>query len=378
MISDTFSYFPRYPNSRILYSSCLIFFVISLGALPLLKIEVSIVATAWIRPSSQPSLVHSPSAGRIEESYITENRKVETGDLLFIIASEVLDEQERFYKERIAVKAGLITDVRQAIMLESIAIDQDTPLHFRTDFYLQNFLKHKNKLTEAERRLRKAKGDFYRQEKLYKEMVIAAAEFENYQFEVEKCQDDVAQVRLTQHTQWQNELADLLQEQSNLESQLLRTVREKSTYIIKSPIKGTIQASMGTYKGTVVLPNQELAQISPDTSLIVIAFVSSHNIGTVQNGMSVRYEIDTYPYSQWGTIGGTVLEMPQDIKINDNKPIFEVRCSLDKDFLELKSGYRGFLKKGMSAKAHFIVAKRSLWQLLFDKTNDWLNPHSPS
>ena len=96
--------------------------------------------------------------------------------------------------------------------------------------------------------------------------------------------------------------------------------------------------------------------------------------GTVQNGMSVRYEIDTYPYSQWGTIGGTVLEMPQDIKIIDNKPIFEVRCSLDKDFLELKSGYRGFLKKGMSAKAHFIVAKRSLWTSPLMRSDSYATP----
>ena len=36
--------------------------------------------------------------------------------------------------------------------------------------------------------------------------------------------------------------------------------------------------------------------------------------------------------------------------------------------------YKGLLKKGMNFSAHFIIARRSLFELLYDKVDDWVNP----
>ncbi|OYU93173.1 MAG: hypothetical protein CFE21_21565 [Bacteroidetes bacterium B1(2017)] len=37
--------------------------------------------------------------------------------------------------------------------------------------------------------------------------------------------------------------------------------------------------------------------------------------------------------------------------------------------------YKATLKKGMSLKARFIVTKQSLFQLLYAKADDWVNPN---
>ncbi len=76
-----------------------------------------------------------------------------------------------------------------------------------------------------------------------------------------------------------------------------------------------------------------------------------------------------------GMASGKVIEVAHDIKIIDNKPYFEVRCSLNNEYLQLKSGYKGLLKKGMTLRAHFIITERSLWQLIYDKVDDWMNPN---
>jgi HlyD family secretion protein len=68
--------------------------------------------------------------------------------------------------------------------------------------------------------------------------------------------------------------------------------------------------------------------------------------------------------------------LPNDIQIVDGKPVFKVKCSLDLEYLELKNGYKGYLKKGMTLQAHFIVTQRTLWQLLYDKIDDWMNPNT--
>jgi multidrug efflux pump subunit AcrA (membrane-fusion protein) len=129
------------------------------------------------------------------------------------------------------------------------------------------------------------------------------------------------------------------------------------------------------YAGSMVFANQELGQISPDTCLLVVAYVQPNDIGFIKKDMDVRLQVDAFNYNQWGMATGKVTEVPQDIKVVDNKPVFEVRCSLDKDFLQLKSGYKGLLKKGMTLQARFIITKRSLWQLLYDKVDDWVNPN---
>jgi HlyD family secretion protein len=109
--------------------------------------------------------------------------------------------------------------------------------------------------------------------------------------------------------------------------------------------------------------------------MVVEAYVVPDDVGFLQKDMPARFLVDAFNYNQWGMATGKVIDVPQDIKILDNKPVFEVRCSLDNDFLQLKSGCKGFLKKGMSVQARFIIAERSLWQLLYDKADNWLNPN---
>ena len=71
---------------------------------------------------------------------------------------------------------------------------------------------------------------------------------------------------------------------------------------------------------------------------------------------------------------GKVIDISDDIIIQDQTPYFKVKCQLNKNYLQLKNGYKGQVKKGMTFSANFTVTKRSLYQLLYDKVDDWLNP----
>ena len=86
--------------------------------------------------------------------------------------------------------------------------------------------------------------------------------------------------------------------------------------------------------------------------------------------------MDAFNYNQWGLAQGAVTEISKDIISMDEQPVFRVRCSLDTPFLALKNGYRGNLKKGMTLTGRFYLTDRSLWQLLFDRIDDWMNPRN--
>ena len=47
---------------------------------------------------------------------------------------------------------------------------------------------------------------------------------------------------------------------------------------------------------------------------------------------------------------------------------------MDRDYLQLKNGRTDKLKKGMTVNAHFMITRRSLFDLLYQKMDDWVNP----
>ena len=103
-------------------------------------------------------------------------------------------------------------------------------------------------------------------------------------------------------------------------------------------------------------------------------YISPSDIGLVRKEQSVKFQIDAYNYNQWGLASGKVIDIDQNITMDRDNYFFKVRCLMDRDFLTLKNGYKGDISKGMTLTARFLIANRSIWQLLYDKVDNWLNP----
>jgi HlyD family secretion protein len=103
-------------------------------------------------------------------------------------------------------------------------------------------------------------------------------------------------------------------------------------------------------------------------------YVTPRDIGLVRSSGAVRILIDAFNYSDWGFVNGRVMDVSGDFVQLNGQPMFKVRCEMDRDHLTLRNGFAGPLKKGMTLRARFVVAERSVLQLLSDDINDWLNP----
>jgi HlyD family secretion protein len=90
--------------------------------------------------------------------------------------------------------------------------------------------------------------------------------------------------------------------------------------------------------------------------------------------MPVRFQVDAFNYNEWGIAKGKVLSIDNDFTLVENQPVFKVKCSFAGTELHTRTGVKGRLKKGMTFQARFILTKRSLFQLLYDKADDWINP----
>jgi HlyD family secretion protein len=123
-----------------------------------------------------------------------------------------------------------------------------------------------------------------------------------------------------------------------------------------------------------VQAGEALAVISPASGLVAEVYVTPRDVGLIRVGAPVRMLIDAFNYTDWGVVTGRVVEVSGDFVQVGGQPMFKVKCSMDRDWLSLRNGFTGHLRKGMTLRARFVVAERSLFQLLFDDVNDWLNP----
>jgi hypothetical protein len=78
-------------------------------------------------------------------------------------------------------------------------------------------------------------------------------------------------------------------------------------------------------------------------------------------------------------LDGSIIDISDDMIVeNGSTAYFRIKCRPDKTSLSLKNGQTASVKKGMSLNARIVVTRRSLFNLLFDKTDKWFNPYSYS
>lgn len=361
-----------YKRSQFIYLVVLAVLSITVASLPVIRVSINVKSFALIRPSTEVSIIRAPANGLIVEVAIRENQPSQKNEVLFVIESEVLNEKERALVMRMDDTENIVQDLKHlSTSKEPIVADS-----LLTLFYRQSLQSFNQQMLEAKTRYNKANADYNRNYKLHRERVIADVEFEQYQFELARVKNELEILRENQLAQWQSELRTYERELLDLRAQLSQVQKEKENLVIRAPVTGTLQNLAGIYVGSHVFANQELGQISPDTTLIVEAYVKPNDIGLIQAHMPVRFQVDAFNYNQWGLATGKVIDTSNDIHLIDNQPVFKVRCSLDQEYLQLRTGYKGYLKKGMTLQARFMVTERTLWQLLYDKMDDWLNPNT--
>lgn len=325
-------------KTNVIYIACILAVIGGVIALPFIRVAITIRSSALIRPAAEITPIRSLVSGRVKESFISENLPVKKGDILYTIESEVIDEKEKYLHTRTGELTSFTHDL--TLLINHLSSGSPVSHDLETSVYQQSLSSYRQKFNDLSTRYAKVKRDYDRNAKLHREKVIADAEFENFTFELEKAKHEMELLKQTQLGQWQSERNGHEKEYQEFQSQLAQLIKEKNNLVIKSPVSGTVQKHAGIYAGSMVFPNMDLAQISPDTSLIVEAYVSPNDIGLLKASMPVRFQVDAFNYNQWGLAAGKVVDISNDIQIINEKPVFKVKCSLGKGYLALKMATR--------------------------------------
>lgn len=336
-------------------------------SLPFIYVDVSSRAPGFVRPLGDNVPIISLVSGNIQRINLKNNKTVQKGDTLLMINPQSINSQ-------VSVNIDFQKQLQQNIA------DLDHMLNGKSNSYiklphnqseLEKYLAQKKELIS---RVRAATLIFQRNKKLFIDRVIPQSEFEKFEDEKIVAEESLASFEKKQLAQWQQTRKELIEARKNYQGDQRKFEIEKKNYLIISPISGTIVNFKGFESSSTLGAATQLAEISPDNPLIVECQVNPKDIGLIKIGQPVRLQMDAFNYNQWGFLEARVFEIDHHPVINNNEIFFRVKCALTQHKLVLKNGYTAEVQKGMSLVARFIITKRSLYQLLFDKVDSWLNP----
>ncbi len=365
--NTTQHHFKRYnTTSKMIYLTVILAIIGGVSVLPFINMDISTQNRGIIRSQSEAVNIQTILSGEVIKVNLSENKKVNKDDTLLILKNDKLLEQIDSYKKKLSQNKDFVKDLNSLIKTEFASL--------KTGLYISEYEQYNSKIIELKTQLQQLEKEYQVSKELFEDEITPELEFLKV-----KNKYDIAKRQFNLNKQhyinkWQIEINRIEQKNLDLKLAIDKLKKEKQNYIIKAPLNGTINNYSGIREGSFLPMGQSIATISPNADLIVECYVSPSDIGYVKKGQEVVFQLDAFNHNQWGLARGNVIDISDDIYSNNNSPVFKIRCSLNEQYLQLKNGYKGYLKKGMTLTGRFFLTKRNLWQLLFDKVDNWINP----
>ena len=356
-------------RTNIIYVLLILAVITAVILLPIIKVPISISAQGIVRPKMENAKILSLVSGRIIDNRIVgNNQQVKEGDTLLIVVSEDLENKLSLNKDLMADYSRQIADLKLILGGDAKSVQGGQ--------YQLEYLSMEQRMSEIQSQLTLARRELERNNKLYSQGVVSQAELDKTQYTYEQLENQFLTIRKQQMAQWSAKLVELQQKAQSLSSEKKSILIDGQNYIVRAPITGTVVNFKGYQKGGQLVQGQDILEISPEDQLIAECMVPAKSIGYVRNGQSVKFQMDTYNYNQWGFLSGTVHDIDYNLVTDQEQGVFfKVRCHMDQNFLSLPNGNKVFVGKGNTFNARFYLLDRTLWQLLFDRADDLFNPN---
>lgn len=110
-----------------------------------------------------------------------------------------------------------------------------------------------------------------------------------------------------------DQLHETEQKRSGFHQEFIKAMGRREGMTLTAPVDGTVQQLAIHTIGGVVTPAQQLMVVVPNgNALEVEAFVQNKDIGFVNSGQEAQVKIETFPFTKYGAIRGTVLTISND------------------------------------------------------------------
>ena len=183
-----------------------------------------------------------------------------------------------------------------------------------------------------------------------------------------------------------DDLAKAEQKAAGLAQDVIKAEQRTSLQKLTAPVDGVVQQLAVHTIGGVVTPAQQLMVIVPAESRLEIeAMISNRDVGFVEVGQEAAIKVDTFNFTRYGLLQGTVLtvsndaiqrdrpqdkqpDKPQAAEAGSSEPkgqelVYSARISLDRTRMEVE-GKTVNLSPGMAVTVEIKTGSRSILSYL--------------
>jgi len=155
------------------------------------------------------------------------------------------------------------------------------------------------------------------------------------------------------------QIEEIDKEVRSLKINLRKAIEREESRYIRSPVNGYVSQLKYHTVGGVVTPAEELMKVVPASAqLVVEASVLNKDIGFLTMGQAVKVKIDSFSYTKYGYIDGTILKISADaIADKDKGYYYPVVISLSKSEMLIGSGQVPLIS-GMTVVSDIKVGHR--------------------
>ncbi|MGJ1325388.1 HlyD family secretion protein [Sphingobacterium faecium] len=356
-------------KGKFVYLFIVTFIFLAIFSLPFIKIPISVSSPGLVTDYHQDHAIVTTVSGRVIKSNIERNNQFfNKGDTLLVINTEHLIDYKMYQSKQVEdyiqqsydldiLSKGIIAGVRSDLYKKQVSLLLEKEAEIKADVDL-------------------ATKDFERTKRLFEEGISSQAEYDKIFYKLESLERQLESVKEEYISKWQVEKRDVDRILRESKKEIDVTSKTISDYVIKSPITGRLVNLSAIQSGGYVNGGMKIGDISPESLSIIKVKVSPKDIGFIKKEQPIKIQVEAFNHNQWGLLEGEVLEVQNNVSFEEQsgQPYFTVLCSTEKDYLELKNGYKGKIVKGMTVTVRFYLLDRTLWQLLFDNIDDWFNP----
>ncbi|MGB3615812.1 MAG: HlyD family type I secretion periplasmic adaptor subunit [Elainellaceae cyanobacterium] len=220
-----------------------------------------------------------------------------------------------------------------------------------------DYIEAKDRLTEAKNRVASIEQDIAAQQQAVQQARQS----------VQQAQQERDRLGSERRSDILTELNRRTEELSNLEGQLNQAQLQTDAKVITAPIAGRVYNIQATLAERTIEPGEELLSILPEAEeLLLEAKVLNRDIGFVKAGMEAKVKIDTFPFQEFGTISGTVVQVSPNATVDQQLgPVFPVRIRLDEVAIAV-GGEPVELIPGMSATGEVVTRRKSVLTFMLE------------
>ena len=155
------------------------------------------------------------------------------------------------------------------------------------------------------------------------------------------------------------------EEFTSVTGQLDQAKKQQENETIKAPVAGTIYKVKAT-KGPVQSGEELLSILPQGKELQLEVKVLNRDIGFIHEGMRAKVKMATFPFQEFGTIEGEVVQVsPNAVVDRELGLVFPTRIQLRKHSIQVR-GQEVAFTPGMSATGEIVTRKKSILTFIIE------------